>query len=275
MIDNIGKFIIHNSKIEEAVSFSDIKSEEMDSKLIYEVIRVIDGVPLFMQDHFDRLKSSFESVNKVLMLSMDDFSHAVYDLISTNKNHNCNVMLEILADDVQEWDLYVRKSHYPASKTYEIGIKVGTIELERENPEAKVWNSDYKSKVDLKMKENNYYEVLLVNHDGFITEGSRSNVFFVKGNKVYTSPLKYVLTGITSVYAVKCCENEGIEVVNELISNTEISTLDAAFITGTSVNILPIASINNIVLGSTQNHIIKRIMKSFGILIREIISSGE
>ena len=269
MIDNVGKFITHNSKIEEAISFSGLKSEEMDSKLIYEVIRVIDGVPLFMQDHFDRLKSSFESVNKILMLSMDDFSHAVYDLISTNKNHNCNVMLEILADDVQEWDLYVRESHYPTAKTYEIGIKVGTIELERENPEAKVWNSEYKNIVNQKMKEDNYYEVLLVNRDGFITEGSRSNVFFIKGNKVYTSPLKYVLRGITSVYAVKCCEKEGIEVVNELVSNTEISTIDAAFITGTSVNILPIASINNIVLRSTQNHVIKRIMKSFESLISE------
>ena len=184
MIDNVGKFITHNSKIEEAISFSGLKSEEMDSKLIYEVIRVIDGVPLFMQDHFDRLKSSFESVNKILMLPMDDFSHGIYDLIGVNKNHNCNVMLEILADDVQEWDLYVRESHYPTAKTYEIGIKVGTIELERENPEAKVWNPDYKNKVDLEMKEKNYYEVLLVNHDGFITEGSRSNVFFIKGNKV-------------------------------------------------------------------------------------------
>ena len=269
MIDNVGKFITHNSKIEEAISFLGLKSEEMDSKLIYEVIRVIDGVPLFMQDHFDRLKSSFESVNKILMLPMDDFSHGIYDLIGVNKNHNCNVMLEILADDVQEWDLYVRESHYPTAKTYEIGIKVGTIELERENPEAKVWNSEYKNIVNQKMKEDNYYEVLLVNRDGFITEGSRSNVFFIKGNKVYTSPLKYVLRGITSVYAVKCCEKEGIEVVNELVSNTEISTIDAAFITGTSVNILPIASINNIVLRSTQNHVIKRIMKSFESLISE------
>ena len=47
------------------------------------------------------------------------------------------------------------------------------------------------------ISDNKLYEVLLVDRNGRITEGSRSNVFFVKGNKFYTGPSAMVLVGIT------------------------------------------------------------------------------
>ena len=50
------------------------------------------------------------------------------------------------------------------------------------------------------------YEVLLVNRDGVITEGSRSNVFFIKSGEVYTPPTDAVLPGVTRTMIIRILE---------------------------------------------------------------------
>ena len=68
---------------------------------------------------------------------------------------------------------------------------------ERENPNAKIINLSFREKVNKKIREKNAYEAILVDRKGYITEGSKSNIFMIKDNMLLTSPVKAVLPGVT------------------------------------------------------------------------------
>jgi branched-chain amino acid aminotransferase len=197
------------------------------------------------------------------MLTNNELQNSIDKLITVNDMHDCNVMLEIYGDTKQEWVLYIRASSYPTRQMYDIGVYMTTLKLTRNLPEAKIMDLDYKKKIEEQLAEKKCYEVILVNDEGYVTEGSRSNIFFIQGNKIYTAPQKHVLRGITSIYAVRACEDAGYKIISELVAAEEIKNMDAAFMTGTSVNILPISQIDKIKLDSAKNTVVKNIMSEF------------
>jgi len=96
------------------------------------------------------------------------------------------------------------------------------------------------------------YEVLLVNRDNLITEGSRSNVFFVKDNVFYTAPASSVLVGVTRKKVIECLYKLEYMLVEEAVISSEIGNYDAVFLTGTSPGILPVQSIGNQIIDTSH-----------------------
>ncbi len=82
-----------------------------------------------------------------------------------------------------------------------------------------------------------------MNAKGFITEGSRSNFFAVFGNSLITPPANQVLKGITRKMVISLAINNGIELIERPIHYSEIDKMNGAFITGTSLKVLPINAI--------------------------------
>jgi len=159
--------------------------------------------------------------------------------------------------------IYFIKSKYPEKKVYEKGIHTILFHSERENPNAKIINATLRNKVNDKIKKESAFEALLVNENNFITEGSRSNIFFVKKDKVYTAPAGEVLIGVTRSKVVQICKELNIEVVEEHVSVEELDNMDGAFMTGTSVSVLPITTIDDRKYNSIDNKIIKTISNEY------------
>ncbi|RDY59704.1 aminotransferase class IV [Flagellimonas nanhaiensis] len=89
------------------------------------------------------------------------------------------------------------------------------------------------------------YEVIF-SREGAITEGSHSNIFFVKNNVVYTHPAnEHILDGITRQIAIELCKDIGVEVREEAISKKEIANMDEAFLTGTTTQIASVKQIDD------------------------------
>ena len=143
-----------------------------------------------------------------------------------------------------------------------------------DNPNAKVLFSTFKEEVSRELKKQGAFEALLVNKSGYILEGSRSNMFFVKNNKVYTAKAKDVLLGVTRKHIFKACEKLNIKIIEESISKKELHKLEGAFMTGTSVNVLPIYSIDNIKLDSIKNKIIKEINNFYSTEMADYIKNN-
>jgi len=125
------------------------------------------------------------------------------------------------------------------------GIVVKTLNAYRDNPNIKIENSDLREKADRIISKTGCYEVLLANNDGYITEGSRSNVFFFKEDSILTPPIETVLGGITRQILLTISKDLRVPVIEKLIALDNLSAFDGAAITGTSPGILPIASIDN------------------------------
>ena len=88
-------------------------------------------------------------------------------------------------------------------------------------------------------------------------------MFFVKGDKLYTAPRGDVLLGITRKYIFQVCEELNVKIIEENIHIDDLKKLDGAFMSGTSVNVLPISSIDEIILNSVNNNIIKEVNNAY------------
>lgn len=95
-----------------------------------------------------------------------------------------------------------------------------------------------------------YDEALLLDTDGYVSEGSGENVFIVKKGKVYTPDLASCLDGITRDAVLTMARDLGIEVVEKRITRDEVYCADEAFFTGTAAEITPIRELDNRAIGA-------------------------
>jgi branched-chain amino acid aminotransferase len=234
---------------------------------VYEVIRIIDGIALFLEDHFARFGSSVNMTGFHFEMDFPEFRHNIAELVRLNHIKNGNVKF-FLAESGKEnhWSFSFIPHSYPVTNDYEQGVNTELLFAERENPNAKVVQNTVSKKAKQLIAEQNLYEVLLVNRDGLITEGSRSNVFFVNGNRFFTAPAYQVLVGVTRQKVLQCLTELEFTIVEEAVLASEINTYDAVFLTGTSPKILPVRLIGKQVY-NTQLPVVKELMNQYNSMI--------
>ncbi len=233
-----------------------------ESAKIYEVIRVIEGKPIFLKEHFDRMNESIRLSQTKGSLNYNEFKSSIELLIKENSFKNINIRVSYYFKDQPVTLFYLIKSYYPSKEEFEQGIHTVTVKMERTNPNIKSYQKDLKDNVARIMEENNAFEAILINHDDTVSEGSRSNVFFVKDNKVITSPDELVLLGVTRSKVISACQ-ETFVVEKRIINFNELKDFDGAFITGTSNDVLPIKTMDDIVYNSSQNKVVKRVSELY------------
>jgi len=261
--ESILKFLVYNGEIYHTNEIDLASKINRDS--IYEVVRIIDGVPLYLNEHMERLEKSAKILGININRSISEIISDIKTLIEVNKENNMNVKIVCTCVEHGLVNIYVYfiKSFYPSKEMYDKGIKTILYDLERKNPNAKVSNIDIRSKINKEREKFDAFEALLVNHKGQITEGSRSNVFFVRDERLYTPPAGKVLLGVTRDKIFRLCSEKDIEIIEKDIYLDDLSSFDGGFITGTSINVLPIKEIDKINLKSTENKVILKVMQVY------------
>jgi branched-chain amino acid aminotransferase len=270
--DAVLNFFIHNSSLHKASDFDKIYCDKHPS--VYEVIRIIDGIPLFLEEHYERLSSSAVILGYRLDFDYEEQRKNILKMIEINKTQNYNIKIVVnnFNNDSSDTYYFFIKSNYPEEALYIHGIKTFLYKAVRENPNVKIINKNLREEVDRLLKEKGCYEALLVNNSGEITEGSRSNLFFIRDNSVFTSPSEGVLMGITRQRIISLCRKNGIEVKEVPISSEHVESFDAAFISGTSPKVLPVSTIDEYNY-STDNSLLIKIMKIYNDEIHNYITS--
>jgi branched-chain amino acid aminotransferase len=246
---------------------------------IYEVIRIIDGIPLFVEDHLERLENSAKIVFKHALINTSDLIKNIVLLSRKNQIDKGNIRLIIRPNQSKaklglQTTIFFLPHSYPAPSDYNRGFQLKSLIMERQNPNAKVMNQLLAEKVQ-KMKEEyqNLDEVLLIREDGVVTEGSKSNIFFVKDNKVITPDKNIVLAGITRQKIMDILVENKIDCIEKPnLTIAEITKMDGAFISGTSPKVMPVSKIDEIVY-DVNNDMIKRIAALYENLIGKYIAT--
>lgn len=243
----------------------------MEEKVIYEVLRVIEGKPIFLENHFNRMRNSFELISEDADITYEEISNRVYDLIKKENKLEGNIKItyEVYSKELK---VFFIEHSYPSKEMYENGVKTILYFGERENPNAKIVNEGFREKVNKEIRNNEAYEAILVDSNGSITEGSKSNIFMVKENKLLTSPVKAVLPGITRGEIIALAKKLKIEVEEIEYKYSDINELDGMFISGTSPKILPIKQVNDISL-DVNNSIIRRLIIEYDNEVNKYIKS--
>lgn len=258
-MEAILEYYLEDGHIEKIINYTSDATEK--GRIIYEVIKVIHGVPLFYEDHIKRFESSFNLTNKVFSYKYDKIKEYIDRLIEANKIDcgNIKITFDIETDTMKIFSI---NHSYPSKEMYEKGVNTIFYHGERTNPNAKVVDNDFRTKVTEEIKKNNAYEAILVNKRGYITEGSKSNIFMIEKDKLYTSPLEDVLPGVTRGRIILLSKRIGLSFEEKSIKYSDIENIDAMFISGTSPNILPISAVDNKIL-DVENKVLRYLMKKF------------
>ncbi|MDR0766284.1 MAG: aminotransferase class IV [Odoribacteraceae bacterium] len=220
-----------------------------DGTSIYEVFRVLDGRVIFPEDNIARLEHSTRKHGWDFRVSPGEIAGKLERLIRLDKitEGNIKYVLHDAGQGVEEY-VYQIPHDYPAEAEYREGVKVITLEATRDNAEVKYMHPGLRSTTDRLIREHGAREVLLVDGEGYITEGSRSNVFFVREGRLYTAPLPRVLPGTTRKRVLASCAAGGIPVVEQRVALADVTRVQAAFLTGTSLLVLPVRQIDGVTL---------------------------
>ncbi len=270
------QYFFHNKAFKPCKRF---KESVMDTGLsVYEMIRVEKSRPLFITDHLDRLFESIRILNLEISNTKDEIQNCIKLLIDKNRVKTGKIKLVIHfnnTDNRKERDLliYFTSFYFPSEEKYNTGVPVGLCKAIRTNPNAKILNIQARRRANNVIAEAKVFEVILLDNNGFITEGSRSNVFFIKENQIYTPLSGNVLQGITRKNIFRICKKNNIRLIEKDITLSEIKNYDAAFLSGTSLKVLPIKNIEDISF-NPSNKTLKKLMLLYNQLIEKYIGEN-
>jgi branched-chain amino acid aminotransferase len=109
-----------------------------------------------------------------------------------------------------------------------------------------------------------YDEALLLDTEGYVSEGSGENIFIVRKGILKTTPLTSILEGITRESVIEISNDEGIKVMEERFTRDELYIADEAFFTGTAAEVTPIRMVDGRSIGAGRpGKITKRIQSLF------------
>ena len=244
MNECFGKKFILNGTLQPAELFDNSLVYEGDS--VYEVIRMVKGNPIFFPDHMERLATSVKLQKKELLADVPKLRKDIISLTRSNKKRETNLKIVFNYNNGStNYLIYFIEPIYPSEDQYKRGVKGILYFAERKDPESKVINHKLRSSIYHKLILEGGYEAILVNENSLVTEGSRSNIFFLKGGTLVTSPDNVILNGITRKHILEICRENDIKVEFTCVKVDDISEFDAVFMTGTSPMVLPFYCIDD------------------------------
>lgn len=219
---------------------------DMSADIYYEVVRLVDGKVLFLEDHLNRLRESISGTGLHFPGSRE-IIESLSVLISNNdfKIGNIRICLQSGEKNQSQLLCYFVPYVYPGRDLYLGGVRLITYPHIRPNPGIKKWDNEFRVSVNQYIRDHGVYEALLLNDQKQITEGSRSNLFFIDQNQqLITPPEKDILSGITRKYVFRICRQKGLNVIEKSVMLNELDQMESCFITGTSPKILPVWQID-------------------------------
>jgi branched-chain amino acid aminotransferase len=194
----------------------------------------------------ERLATSVKLQKKELLADVSELRKAILNLTRFNKKREINLKIVFNYNNGStNYLIYFIQPIYPSENQYKKGVKGILFFAERKDPESKVINHKLRTFIYHKLIMEGAYEAILVNENNLITEGSRSNIFFLKGETLVTAPANAILNGITRKHLLEICKENNIKVEISLVDVDDITNYDAVFMTGTSPVVLPFNCIND------------------------------
>jgi len=229
---------------------------------IYETLRVYDGVVYMFDEHIRRLFRSASLIG--LDVGRDDpaIRIAVYETLRANGLKNAYVRLTVsrgkgpigLDPGLCERPTFVIMANelkpYPRS-FYEEGLKVIIASVRRNlrealNPQIKSLNFLNNILAKIEAIQADVYEAVMLNAEGFLTEGTISNIFFVIDGVLCTPAVECgILDGITRSLVLDLAARSGVTVREGRFTVDDIRSASEVFLTNTTMEVMPVRRVDD------------------------------
>ena len=266
--------IWHNG---EMVAWEDAKVHVLTHGLhygtgVFEGIRAYDtprGPSIFrLHDHLDRLFKSAELYYMPIPYTLEELRTATHELVAANGLPECYIRpiafrgygqmglnpLEAPVDltiAVWPWGAYLGEE----GKQHGVRAKVASwrrIPHDALIPHAKA-SGQYLNSVLAKIEATKagYDEAILLDHQGFVSEGSGENIYVVREGIIHTPPQTAgILDGISRKSIIQIARDLGYEVVERNLARAEMYLADEVFLSGTAAELVPVREIDDHAIGT-------------------------
>ena len=220
-----------------------------------------------LDEHIDRMFASCKIYRMQIPYTREEIRQAILDTVRENKLESCYVR-PLVYRGYGELGVSPRKcpvdviigawewGKYLGPEALEKGVNVCVSSWNRAAPNtypalAKATGNYLNSQlVKLEALENGYDEGIVLDVEGFVSEGSGENVFMVKDDGIVTPPSSCsILPGITRHSVIVLARELGYEVVKRRIPREALYIADEVFLTGTAAEVTPVATVDRIPVG--------------------------
>ena len=238
---------------------------------VFEGVRAYNtanGTAIFrLKEHTQRLFNSAKIFQMKVPFDMDTIMNAQLEVVRANKLESCYLRplvwigSEKMGVSARGNTIHVGIAAWPwgaylGEEGLAKGIRVKTSSFTRHHVNISMVRakaSGYYINSILANQEvtaDGYDEALLLDTEGYVSEGAGENIFIVKSGKIYTPDLASCLDGITRDSVVTIARDLGIEVIEKRITRDEVYCADEAFFTGTAADVTPIRELDGREIGA-------------------------
>ena len=259
---------------------------------VFEGVRAYDtlnGPAIFrLKEHTNRLFDAAKKINIEVPFELDEIIHAQCETLNKNQlnagyirpiiylgNEGLGLRAKELSVNVAiaawEWPSYMD----PEAKKKGISIAKSSY-VQYENPlhsGNKIIGTYFQNTMALhEAIDKGADEALMMDANGFISEGSGENIFIVKDLKLMTPTKDHCLNGITRQSVIQIAKDLNYDVIEKNLTFDDLISADEAFFTGTAVEITPISKVDDVKIGHDgAGEITKVLQKKFD----EVISGKD
>ncbi|WP_066306417.1 branched-chain-amino-acid transaminase [Bacillus sp. FJAT-29814] len=226
---------------------------------VFEGIRVYNGNVFRLDAHLKRLFESAQSIMLRIPYTQEEMTQLIVDTVRKNELESAYIRVVVsrgkgnLGLDPSSCAnpnviiIAEELTMYP-KEFYENGIKIASVPSRRNRPDVlspQIKSLNYLNNILVKLEASQagVQEALMLNDQGYVTEGSADNIFIVKNGVIKTPPVYLgALEGITRNAIIDVARAKGYEVQEAPFGRHDVYVADEVFLTGTAVEV--IAAIN-------------------------------
>lgn len=253
---------------------------------LFETMRAYQKKIFRLEQHLQRLFLSLEYLKFPIPFSFDSLKEAIYKTIEANRLEDAYIRLNVTRGEGATVPdpstcktpnvIIITREYLPyANALYQKGYK-GKIVSVRPSPHMPTVNMktlNFLNNIIAKMeaKESGFNEGIMINTEGFVTEGTVSTLFMFKENLLST-PAKEegLLPGITRQAILEIAEAEALKTKEAKITLKELLEADEAFLTNSLIEIMPLVEIDGHPIGKgVPGPLTQGIMNSYKELVKK------
>ncbi|HBT38831.1 MAG: Branched-chain amino acid aminotransferase [Thermotoga sp. 50_1627] len=249
---------------------------------VFEGIRAYNNRVFKLKEHIDRLYESAKAILLNIPIDKEEMMNVVLETLRRNNLREAYIRLVVTRGEGTDLSLDPRKCPKPTifciaaplslfpQSFYEEGIEAVTASTRRNFNEAtspRIKSLNYLNNILAKIEANlcNVPEAIILNQDGYVTEGTGENIFIAKKGKLITPPAHVgILEGITRNTVMELARQEGLIVEESLFTRFDLYNADECFLTGTAAEIMPVVKVDGRTINDGEpGPITKMLMKKF------------
>ena len=234
---------------------------------IYETLRSYSGKLFLLSKHLSRLRHSAEAISLKLPLPLEKIGEALCETLNVNKLTEAYVRIH-LSRGPGEIGLDPALCHAPTmiivtqpfkdypTAFYENGVAVAVVTTRRNHPLAispVIKSTNFLNNILAKIEslKSGAYEGIMLNWEGYVAEGTISNIFTVKHGVLYTPHLDTgILEGVTRDLVLHLARTDHIPTKEIRLKPHDLTSANECFITNTTVEVLPVTRVDGNVIGN-------------------------